>query len=851
MSALDQISSKLQFAESKKHDLKKAFEDLQSHSSSLASLTLQWEDLQTHFDLVQSSIELQFERLKSKEIQLRSLEIALDRRAKELELKEWQLNRPIVPSGVKSEPLEDVPVNNGIDRFSSNANLRFCVTMDGRNLQLFLNENADNHGRMGNEVFAALRMSADPAKLVLDAMEGFYPPHLKNGVVEFEGAVVRRSCVLLLEQLTRVGPPIRPQVREEAARLAHEWKAKMGVEVGDSLEVLGFLWLLGAYRLTSDFDKNEILKHFENVVQHRQANELARALGLTDSSAGTGILLSQVMTNQSPSKRLELKNAIASSSVRPCPELKLLCINMDGKGLWSFLNEHVKEHDSIRCEVYYALQFAPDPAELVVDVLQVFDAPRSELNKGFKMGVIRKSCILLLEQLFRISPPIKPHVKEAAMKLAVDWKEKFVKKYEVPQKFLGFYLLLAIYGLASSFDPDELLGLLMNMDHSKKLRVTPDLCLALGLADKIPNYIQDLIERNLLSDAIQYIHVFELVDKFPPVSILKSYLNDSKWRVFKKEKNPHLREDDVMNKELTALRDVISCITEHHLESEYPPEDLEKRIEQLKKKADKKKFLEQQTKKKADKKCRRAVVPKPQPPQQSIPPQLPKQNAPEPQPPQHSAPEPQPSQQNAPESQLPQQSVPEPQLPNQNVLTPQRSQEIALTPQLPGESGPKSQPPQQSIFKPQPQPHSQPSQLIALKPQLSQITVIPQRPQQSIPKPQPPQQSGNKRPWTAMSAEAAPPTYFGASPTAHSIQPPLQRPVGYFINQAAPYLSMSAGHYRTPDRPYGLSGLPLGSPHSVAVNGLSRPYGPVGNLPGMGVANPNGFVHYYPRDALR
>lgn len=58
----------------------------------------------------------------------------------------------------------------------------------------------------------------------------------------------------------------------------------------------------------------------------------------------------------------------------------------------------------------------------------------------------------------------------------------------------------------------------------------------------VTDYIQDLIERNLLSDAIQYIHVFELVDKFPPVSILKSYLNDSKWRVFKKEKNPHLRE---------------------------------------------------------------------------------------------------------------------------------------------------------------------------------------------------------------------------------------------------------------------------------------------------------------------
>lgn len=58
----------------------------------------------------------------------------------------------------------------------------------------------------------------------------------------------------------------------------------------------------------------------------------------------------------------------------------------------------------------------------------------------------------------------------------------------------------------------------------------------------VTDYIQDLLEKNLLSDAIRYIHAFELVDKFPPVPILKSYLNDSKWRIFKKEKNLHLKE---------------------------------------------------------------------------------------------------------------------------------------------------------------------------------------------------------------------------------------------------------------------------------------------------------------------
>lgn len=36
------------------------------------------------------------------------------------------------------------------------------------------------------EVAAALRLSSDPAKLVLDAMEGFYPLHLKKGDAEFD-----------------------------------------------------------------------------------------------------------------------------------------------------------------------------------------------------------------------------------------------------------------------------------------------------------------------------------------------------------------------------------------------------------------------------------------------------------------------------------------------------------------------------------------------------------------------------------------------------------------------------------------------------------------------------------------
>ncbi|KAK2977373.1 hypothetical protein RJ640_013352 [Escallonia rubra] len=47
--------------------------------------------------------------------------------------------------------------------------------MDGNRLPIYLNDSPSD------DVFKALRLSLEPAKLVLDAMEGFYPPHLKNG----------------------------------------------------------------------------------------------------------------------------------------------------------------------------------------------------------------------------------------------------------------------------------------------------------------------------------------------------------------------------------------------------------------------------------------------------------------------------------------------------------------------------------------------------------------------------------------------------------------------------------------------------------------------------------------------
>ncbi|KAJ0080616.1 hypothetical protein Patl1_23430 [Pistacia atlantica] len=73
----------------------------------------------------------------------------------------------------------------------------------------------------------------DPGKLVLEALQEFHPPGFSKGeVVDSE---IKRNCVVLLEEFGRVRDGVEPHVREEAKRLAVEWKGR----VENSLEALG------------------------------------------------------------------------------------------------------------------------------------------------------------------------------------------------------------------------------------------------------------------------------------------------------------------------------------------------------------------------------------------------------------------------------------------------------------------------------------------------------------------------------------------------------------------------------------------------------------------------------------
>lgn len=332
------VSAQLLLEESRKEQdatkksMDECLEEIESREKQLDSTRLSFEEQSRELDSIRKSIDKSVSELESKEKELNSVQQSIERRTRELESREKQLKKGRKKLGSKEKQFDSLqksieerckelelrerqyeervkllelkemqcskylPSKVKVEReeFSGNhdgehslpVRLQFSITMDGRALQIFLNERVEDHESMCHEVYTALQMSSYPAKLVLDAMEGFFPPHTKKGDKEFEAVSIRKSCTLLLAQLMRILPRITPCVKEEASKLAVDWKVKLEVTGENSLEVLGFLQLVGVYRLVSDFDSDEVFKLFETIPQHKEAPELCGILGFADKVPG-------------------------------------------------------------------------------------------------------------------------------------------------------------------------------------------------------------------------------------------------------------------------------------------------------------------------------------------------------------------------------------------------------------------------------------------------------------------------------------------------------------------------------------------------------------------------------------
>ncbi|KAF7805161.1 FRIGIDA-like protein 5 [Senna tora] len=584
----------------KEEELKSMQRIINEHVREHDSLNLQMKERSLELEISQKQFEERVTNIESKEKQfeeqVKKLELKekqFEERVKELESKEKQFESlrksfeaektlieksNILLPRVKTEQLDFIDDN--------------CVK-NRRNVLFLFIELLKKYELMCHEVSNALQASSDPAKLVLDAMQGFYPPDLSHRDIEEYDANIIRGCILLLDELKKSSPVISSHVKEESKKLASEWWENMSVANKDCLEVLCFLKFVATYELGSSFNANELQMLLHIISQHCQTSELRKALGIVETvpgdfvakplyadnqfSATTGGRNLQLLSNQQTNSPELMNNDILVDPQTSDPA-KLVSATTIGRNL-QLLSNHQTNASELTVEDILVDFQTSDPAKYVLDMIQ--NSIVSQSQKGEKGAILVGSHMSLLEQLVRISPDIKPHVREEAMKLAFELKAGMRASTENSMEVLGLLLFVFIYGLVSFFEEDEILQLFEIAAHQKQ---AVELFGTLGFADKISDFVQNLIHKQQPVEAVRFICAYKLADKFPPVDLLRAYVQNAKMASKRlcKKKSSEIK-DKVRDEEVACLRTVMKCISDNNLESHNLPKEIQNRINELEK----------------------------------------------------------------------------------------------------------------------------------------------------------------------------------------------------------------------------------------------------------------------------
>ncbi|MED6144299.1 hypothetical protein PIB30_014381 [Stylosanthes scabra] len=236
-----------------------------------------------------------------------------------------------------------------------------------------------------------------------------------------------------------------------------------------------------------------------------------------------------------------------------------------------FSNDEETDFDN---SILVYLRSQSDPAELMVEIMK--DPMLPFCSQG------DQSHIFLLGLLMRISPNIKSHVREEAMKFALYLKANLRATSEHSLRVLGFLMILSIYGLVSSFDEDEVLKLLETVSQHKE---AVELFRVLGFVDKIHDFVENLIKNQQYIGAVRFICAYELAEKYQPVHLLQAHVNKEKLNYensYKKNKSIETKIEAI-DEGISSLETVLQCISENKIECKELVEEIEDHIVGLKK----------------------------------------------------------------------------------------------------------------------------------------------------------------------------------------------------------------------------------------------------------------------------
>ncbi|XP_062210202.1 inactive FRIGIDA-like protein 2 [Phragmites australis] len=211
-------------------------------------------------------------------------------------------------------------------------------------------------------------------------------------------------------------------------------------------------------------------------------------------------------------------------------KLELLCSAMDGSGLRGYLTEHRDELREPAHDLDAALLVAPDPGLLVLSAAAGFcRAPPEEAKSGGDVKVSCRMLIGLLDRLRAIGVKPSPEAREEARAVAADWKrgKRIGTEVMFKQETFAFLLLVGVFRLVDDVGgAGEVLDLIVSI-ASRERAVDAFVSLGLDLHEHMPVLIQKMIQKGKQLEAVKFIQALNLVQKYPLLPVLRSYINDA------------------------------------------------------------------------------------------------------------------------------------------------------------------------------------------------------------------------------------------------------------------------------------------------------------------------------------
>ncbi|ESQ32271.1 hypothetical protein EUTSA_v10003597mg [Eutrema salsugineum] len=495
--------------------------------SSIIKLTAELNAKEIELNSVKKKIQDRWEDFQSKEEKQVRLKASLMEREQGLELKEKKLAALEEKIELKEKELdsreEKMDKRDQLLK-SSKKNLEECVNdhelvqdanvSDDQTLQLILRGHLKKCPQLHLDISRSLKASSDPAKLVLETIQGLYSAHQGTAVTNLDPNSVRRSSIYLLECL---------------------------------MDILAYT-----------FDADKVQNLFDVVFLRKYAPSLCEALGVSALAPVNNVLSLEDKPEQQPpevpisnsndSCSRDVQENIASSPLANEDALR----DFEGSAFFS------------PNEVSTNLPMLKDPGRFVLTSVE--DAltgahQRGELSLA---DPILTTLVPLLEELPRVVSSPDPDLQSDATKVAHRWSimmgTSAQKSHLEAWAFLQF---IVAYGLVKRTNQDETLKFASNVAHFKQ---APKLFQSLGLSSAIPNFVKLLLNNALYFPAIRFILFFNLKNNFSPLVFLKEEIIN--LRRSAKEKRSFESQAEV--RDAAKLRDIIELIEDFKLEIDLP-----------------------------------------------------------------------------------------------------------------------------------------------------------------------------------------------------------------------------------------------------------------------------------------